>query len=329
MDRSNIYQIAPQMEIYNKVGREWKTFLMSMQKSNFRSDIVNTDAFGLRFNTQQLKNSIFDNDKELDQKKIGAIVGSSSTFGIGSTKDDFTISSIMSKNSDFHYHNLGGRAHCGFQEIILFNSLISNMKNLDQIIIFSGVNDMFMNNYIAKYDRILGPMFFTDYFKKAMASHSLNWKKKLLQVFSEKLLLSKPLKQKINNKFESIAKIIKRNMHCWSMIKKGKNIKLVYFLQPMANWCKREISDEEQSLFKELDRLDLSSNNTLRSLDNDLYLKYKFFLKNLCTDLDIDFYDCNDYFSQASFNKKWLFVDRVHLTDLGYSYISEYIKSKI
>ena len=330
MKKSNIFQITPQMKTYNEMKSEWKTFIMNMQKSNFRSEVVNTDAFGLRFNNQQFKNSVFDNEKKIDQKKIGVIVGSSAAFGIGATKDDFTISSIMSKNSDFHYYNLGGRAYCGFQEIILFNSLMGQMKNLNQIIIFSGVNDIFMNNYIAVYDRILGPMFFTNYFKKAVELYSLGWKKKLLQFFKDKFLLSRPLKQKIiDNKFENIKEIIKRNIYCWSTIKKGKNIKLVYFLQPMTNWCKREISDEEQSLFKELDRIDSSSNNTLRSLDNDLYLKYKFFLKHLCADLDIEFYDCNDYFSQARFNKKWLFVDRVHLTDLGYNYISEYIKSKI
>ena len=38
------------MKTYNEMKSEWKTFIMNMQKSNFRSEVVNTDAFGLRFN---------------------------------------------------------------------------------------------------------------------------------------------------------------------------------------------------------------------------------------------------------------------------------------
>lgn len=329
MDMSKIYELEPQMKTYSEVGYDWKPFIMHIQDSKFRSSIVNTDNFGLRFNDQKISNSIFD-EKSLIKKKFGVVVGSSAAFGIGSTLDKYTIPSLLTKDSEIHYYNLGVRAYCGFQEIIFFNSLIRDLKKTQQVIIFSGLNDIFMNSYIDNYDKILGPMFYTNEFKEKMKKKPLNWKKIFTKQFPNFFSKSNLDDEKLEpNKTEDIFKIIKRNLISWATIKNGMNIKLFYFLQPMANWCKKELSDEENIIFKELDKGSKRTNECLKLLNLDLYHKYKRFLSEACEELDINFYDCNDYFSKNEFNKKWLFVDRVHLTDLGNKLISEFIKTKI
>ena len=61
MNFSNIYKFVPHMKVYNELGYNWEPFIMSLQKPNFRSKVVNTDSFGLRFNGLKI------NDNESSQ----------------------------------------------------------------------------------------------------------------------------------------------------------------------------------------------------------------------------------------------------------------------
>ena len=59
------YELAPQLKTYDKIGIEWIPHLMFTQTRNFRSEIVNTDCHGLRFNEKpNLNQSIFDKKKQ-------------------------------------------------------------------------------------------------------------------------------------------------------------------------------------------------------------------------------------------------------------------------
>ena len=321
---NKINQLTPQMKLYNQIGFEWKPFLMNLQKVNFRSDVVNTDLFGLRFNKTIESNSIFETKK--NEKKKAALVGSSTVFGVGATSDIFTIPSVLSDVSNIHYYNIGGRAYSGFQEIILFNSLINNFKDIEEIILFSGLNDIFLDRYIDEYDQVLGPMFFNNQFYNLMNKGSQTWKKKII----ENMLEFFKKKQKIEpTKKKNIKEIIKRNLKCWSIIRAGLNTKLCFFLQPFANWCNRELSNEEKIIFGELDKISVKTNKTLQRMDITLYNEFKLFIKNICNEYEIKFFDCNDYLSDKQFDRKWIFVDRVHLTDMGNKNIANFIKSKI
>ena len=55
----------------------------------------------------------------------------------------------------------------------------------------------------------------------------------------------------------------------------------------------------------------------------------KSLFKNYCEKYEIKFYDCNEIFKQKENVKKWLFVDKVHLTDFGNNQVSNYIITKI
>ena len=68
MDMYKIYELLPQMKTYSELGHEWKPFIMNTQESKFRSNVVNTDNFGLRFNDQKISNSIFDKKDILKEK---------------------------------------------------------------------------------------------------------------------------------------------------------------------------------------------------------------------------------------------------------------------
>ena len=92
------YKHCPQLKVYDEIGYRWLPGLMFMNRPNYRSKICNTDIYGLRFNSKNYldsKNpSIF--DLKIDKNK-SIMVGSSTTFGVGSTSDEKTIPGILSE----------------------------------------------------------------------------------------------------------------------------------------------------------------------------------------------------------------------------------------
>ena len=139
------------MKIYDGIGEIWKPYVMYLSKPNFRSNVVNLDQFGLRFNGLdnekkieiEKNNSIFNSKIISKNKETAALVGNSITFGVGATSDSSTVSSVLSKLSNFHFFNLGGRAFSGFQEVILFQSLINYLKDIKKIVIFFNVSPFY------------------------------------------------------------------------------------------------------------------------------------------------------------------------------------------
>ena len=319
------YKLLPQMKAYDKLTHTWLPYIMYFHQPNFKSKVINVDNFGLRFNNENdfkkhkfEKNTIFKNNK----KKSHIVIGGSTAFGVGASKDENTITGKLSKQSNFNYYNLGGRAFSGFQEIILFQSLINKIKALDEVTIISGANDLYLMTQSNNFNKILGPLFFNDSLNKLNNPYSI-------RNYISSLINSKKIKNEIKTIISEDEKkiilidIIKRNIYLWSLLSKSMNIKVTFMLQPVANWINREIINEEAVIFSELDNSKNSINfNNIFSLEN-----YEFYTKELkicCNNYDINFVDTNKLETITN-SKKWIFIDRVHLTDDG----NEIIKNKI
>tara|TARA_Y100000294_G_C8251664_1_gene215060 strand:- start:22 stop:330 length:309 start_codon:yes stop_codon:yes gene_type:complete len=78
---------------------------MFTNTSNLRTKVLNTDHLGLRFNSSYndkfTAKNIFDQKNE--KNECGAIFGASTAFGFGASKDDATISSQLSKDTDVFF----------------------------------------------------------------------------------------------------------------------------------------------------------------------------------------------------------------------------------
>ena len=353
--KSARYLLAPQMRIYDGIGETWKPYVMYISKPNFRSNVVNLDKFGLRFNGQdnekkieiEKNNSIFNRKIISKNKETAVLVGNSIAFGVGATSDSSTVSSKLSKLSNFHFFNLGGRAFSGFQEVILFQSLINYLKGIKKIVIFSGMNDLFLINHLSSYDPVLGPYYYNNEFIKGMSFAKNSWKRNvasfLLDPFiknnidwstiTKKELVDSLFQDKASKKNSTDKKIllknlVEKNFKCWANIQKGMETKIIYVLQPMAHWCNKQLSEEEKKIFDELDFSNKDA-KTIKSLDQTQYEFYKGCIAEQCNNLNIEFIDGTNFISNKNCHKEWLFNDRVHLTDLGYKYIAESILPKL
>jgi hypothetical protein len=102
-------------------------------------------------------------------------------------------------------------------------------------------------------------------------------------------------------------------------LSKKLEFKLYFFLQPIPTWSNKKLSPEEKVLFSILDDSDDEAHlmlNKIAQIENySLYLKI---LKKCAVDNNIFFKDLNEQSKSNSQDSSWLFVDRVHMTDLGY-----------
>ena len=269
MSRKEFYKIIPQMKDYDQLGFTWLPYIMFTQRSNFRSETVNTDQLGFRYNDEKsLNNKYILNDENIKVEK-NLVCGGSFGFGTGSTKDDSTVSSLMSKKGNLTL-NFSGSSFVDFQNIITLISNLDSLKSVKKIIIFTGLNDL----YFSKQFGIIYPdsMFFSSVFSEAMDNQIISKKKKifksLINFFSPNFistenikalnkrnflnyLFSKNFRNNLSNTqpFNPISfeKKISRNFSLYQMISKYLNAEVQIYLSPYIFWSK-DLSNEEKKL---------------------------------------------------------------------------------
>ena len=106
----------------------------------------------------------------------------------------------------------------------------------------------------------------------------------------------------------------------WRILAEAMKFDLIYCLQPVPGWCEKELSNEEVMLFDSLDsEQDDILNQLSLKITGDVYATA---ISDFCAKKEIRYKDLNDDFRQKN---EWLFVDRVHLTDLGYELVAKSI----
>ena len=322
------YKYIPQMEFYDQITCDYKPFVMFFNKSNFISNVVNTDDLGFRYNYYKgllKKQSDFYNHDE-----VSLILGGSSVFGFGSTSDNNTISSILTKNTNQIFLNFGATAYNSKQEFALFLNFFQKFKKIKNVIIVSGINDLYLN--LVHTQDVWGDFFFK---KKYNKIHEYYKNKNDFKYILKKLLLkllnkeSKPSDHKHIN-FDNLDLNFRNLFNLWSTLSKKYDFNLYYFLQPLPSWSEKILSNLEKNIFDILDSSDDFAHQILKeiSIINN-YNKYKNILEKNSKNNEMNFVDLNTEFKKIKNLNDSLFVDRVHLTDEGYEHISNIILDRI
>ena len=361
------YPIVRQMEIYDNLGIQWIPFMMYFHKGNFQSEYVNTDKKGFRKNVDSSGNYI--ELEKIQGSPINLLVGNSTAFGVGATKDSKTLSSCLSKITNKIWLNWGGRAFTSTQEFIMFSLFHQKFKSINHVILFTGINDLVYFSSANKYSEEMGSVFFWEGFKSGMdkgfyQKHK-NPLKQLLRIFVTILLKifynyshtreintraligillrqispppsppaepnDYPFKKVCNHEKEKekVINTMERNLKNWKIFSKELGFKLIFILQPYATWINKELSTEEKELFNILDNVE-SNNKTLAKKVDDKHLWISSRLSEICGKEGIEFHDMNHLLKQEKIDNKWIFVDRIHMTDLGYRYCANIINELI
>jgi hypothetical protein len=342
-------KLTPQMDVYDKLGLLWHPYLMYFHTQSFSSSHVNTDELGFRYTRFEEKNFSPLTPHFFEDCDISFIVGGSTVFGVGSSSDDQTIPSLLSTQNNQVYLNLGGRAFSSNQELILFNQVAHKFPKIKSVIIFSGLNELFLSRK-SLGGGYFGNSFFGKQYNESMINAILSKKRRVLKTilhpfFGENLnyhtidihglfnFFAQTLKKKAQINVENVDKFdldfavrqIYKNLYIFKKLSESLPFSVKFVLQPSPRWFDKQLSPEERLLFAHLDALD--GNKYMSLLTKDLYLEYSSKIQDLCERLNIKFFDSNKLIAKNPASQDWLFVDRAHLTDRGNAVVADLLNS--
>jgi hypothetical protein len=299
--------------------QEWVPHLMYFHPRNASLKSVTTDEFGFR-NTTGAKPGA----------PTALLVGGSSVFGIGATSDAATIPSLLNATTKFNWLNFGGRAFNSTQEAILVH--LSNTKKIDgPIVVMSGANNLTRSLMSGSFSKMFGAFFHQGLFESQMRSAAVGNRalaRQLVIGLRERFGVGKkqhsqPLSNTSHSKAESytaMLTVFERDCEYFQMLARHNSTSASFVLQPFAPWIQKTLTEQEKELFNLLDQEAEGFSRVLSELA-ERKQQYTQDLQAICAKTGLKFVDLN---SASELQKpEWLFVDRVHLTDAGYSTVAK------
>lgn len=343
----------PQHREYNELTLEFRPFVTFINKSNYRSRSVNTDKFGLReqydYNNQFIDLSTIRNNYD----SCNMLIGSSTVFGVDATSDFSTISHFLNKK-DIPCLNFGIRGATSQQELILFITLKRFLPKVENIVIFSGVNNFSLASlegsiYFPEYGGIFSEEKIFDFAGRQYNEHiendllnikinALNFIKSgynknylmrtILKIIFSRKVSQHPKLQKMSfdEKLTLMTEIFKNDIETWAGIRDILGCKISFILQPAINWTNKKLTNMEKEIFQS----DLEIYHSMQYYsDKDKFEFYRSNLKTKCNECGIPFSDANSWLNEEACHDKNIFTDVCHLNDTGNKIISDLIKKHL
>ncbi len=307
-------------------------YLMLQNPPNYNSDVISTDGYGVRLSS--FNDSFIGVNEANNFDFVNLVVGASTAFGVGSSRDDKTLSSVLSALNNEPWLNLGIRGCNSFQEIVYLTHLIGRLPPIKNMVVLSGINDLYrnvMDSEITNYDKRFG--YQNDYL-------SMYSPRKIAKCYFISLLSNKTVREVLesdwkrdtkkvddydtNSVIKTLSHICNRNFKIYSNFRYAQ--KVTFVLQPFASISKDKFSNNETQAFAHTERLQRNTNwLTHKKRLISLHKHYKKLLINAANTNSVALYDANKWFG----DDLDLFVDHVHLTDLGYYKIAEKLNEKV
>ncbi len=310
--RPEVAEMLPHLVDYNAMFEVfWLPYVMNSTYPNVRSNSVNTDGYGFRY-------SIGHNGGRLSleipcEDTVSLVAGASVAFGVGCTSDAATVPSILAKERGEPWLNITMRGYTFAQNLVQTLFFLPKIGDVRQIVLFGGVNDI--NQYFLTH---VFPKTYGCFFEWMDFFDTLNIRfkdpaKDRYQVPDDFQRHFQTIKDPTKDRavFEES---LRNTLTNWKMIADAKGAHLCFALEPVVHWSDRELSPEEERLMslKGAKKTDFE-----RRIGRAYREWYGPFLKSTCDDLRIDFIDMNQRFGEEDATPQWLFIDNVHLTDLG------------
>ena len=313
--------LVPQMRDYDELGmnQEWVPHLMYFHPRNASKPSVSTDQFGARNSVGTKPNA-----------PTALLVGGSSVFGIGATSDSTTIPSLLNASTKYNWRNLGGRAFNSTQETILLH--LSNTKKIDgPIVVMSGANNLTRSLMAGSFSPMYGAFFHQGLFEQQMKSAAVGNRaltRQLIAGLREKFGLGKKSNTQMTShtpstkaeSYKAMLTVFERDCEYLNMLAKHNSTTASFVLQPFAPWINKSLTSQEIKLFELLDQEAESFSRILVELAEHK-AQYARDVEAICANVGLKFLDLN--LAPELRQPEWLFVDRVHLTDAGYSVVAK------
>lgn len=333
-------ELTPQMQEYAKFDDRGEVnyvpYLMYFHRTDFRSDVINTDSSGFRVSHGPDGVSA-SAAGQVPGGPVRILAGSSTALGIGATSDAATLPSrLWSKHApSAPWLNFAGRCYNSTQELLLFTLYRHLLPEIDEIVIFSGLNDLTVGRLPEWQQGDNGAFWFCGEYFDQMEELRIEARRanKSLKRSERRATISThdDVRRDIPKVIESAADLTLRHLDTWRRLA-GPETRISYVLQPMALWLRDVHAPQEQLLFDEIDRI--SKLGTWAALYGDISTPavaktFSELLRAGCEKRDVRYYDLNPVVAAEVTDKDWIFVDRAHYTDRGYDLVAEIIADQL
>lgn len=306
----------------------WLPYLMYFHPNGHRSKTVNTDVSGFRYSEVDGRAySVADHDG-LDSVRL--LAGSSTVFGIGASCDAWTLSSRMTVNDPRPqpWLNFGGRSFNSAQELMLLTLYRHLLPKVEEIVLFSGFNNLGLARLPASARGEHGAFFNCNQFFDAFGTDASRAAHSKGMSVMQRLLGGKngaaasepvpPMTEQIGY----AADLTLRHLEIWRVVANDLGAKLTYVLQPLAGWVRDIGTSQEETIFAELDELGRFSDTYGDILQQRVNIEYATQLEAGTKNMGVDFINLSPILAGRVGPDQWLFVDRIHFTDEGYDYVA-------
>ncbi|MBN2976609.1 Esterase/lipase domain-containing protein [Pseudomonas fluorescens] len=324
--------LTPQMAEYEQKFTDagevrWLPYLMYFHPTDHCSPVVNTDSSGFRY-SESLGTSYSVIDGGKSNGPVRLLAGSSTVFGIGASADSWTLASRLTHNDSRgqRWINFGGRSFNSTQELVLFTLNRHHLPKVDEIVLFSGFNNLGLARQPQAYRGEHGAFFNCHQFFDALtpqqpaASH---WS--LSNLFGKPQEPEQPAPPSMQEQIDYAANLTLQHLDIWRALAADMGAKLTFILQPLAGWVRETGSAEEEQLFAELDQLGNFTEVYGDILQTSVREAYAQRLREGAQAMGVGFVDITPLLAEALTPQDWQFVDRIHFTDAGNDLVSKLI----
>ena len=321
--------LTPQLADYTKFdGRGdgvYQPYLMYFHQTDFRSPSINTDRAGFRF-SHGPGGVTASAAGPMPAGPVRVLSGSSTVLGIGATSDAATLTSRLwtEHAPSAPWLNFGGRCYNSTQELLLFTLYRHLLPEIDEVVVFSGLNDLTVGRLPEWQQGDHGAFFFCGEYFEMMEELRARHRKAAKgggrrPARRQTIATHDDVRRDIPAVIESAAELTLRHLDSWRLLA-GPHARLTYVLQPMSLWMRDVHSREEKLLFDEIDQI--SKLGTWEALYGDISTPEvsRAFGEKVeagCEKRGIRFFDLNPVVADAITSDDWIFVDRAHYTDKG------------
>ncbi|MFJ4440821.1 hypothetical protein ACIPZ8_01865 [Pseudomonas sp. NPDC089422] len=320
------------------LGNRRAPHTLHVHESGYRSGTINTDAFGLRYSHCAGKR--FSAAERGSAPRINLLVGGSTALGIGASADEHTVASHLSMLTGEVWLTLAGCGLNASQELLLFLTHQHRLGEVGHVVLLSGLNTL---AHEALGEVLAGPhdpqqaeahQAYLNSFNEGMPPVGQARRESLWQRLGQALAprrqqpapnwsLSAPEKR-----LARAADSIGRTLRQWERMLADSHATLTFILQPLLPWCRETLPAGEQAMLAALTQ---QPGNFDRLLDGafDSQLHMAFFRRIKSQADPVPCYDMNSMLSSSPVFGADLFVDRLHLNDLGNNALAKVITAKL
>lgn len=318
--------LTPQMLQYDDFDdrgeTRWLPYLVYFHRTEYRSAVVNTDSLGFRVSHGGAAQGSV--GEGMPEGPVRLLAGSSTAFGIGATSDARTLPSrLWSRHAPLvPWLNFAGRSHNSTQELSLFLLYRHLLPQLDEIVVFSGLNNLALSRLPQGQQGDHGAFFNCgEYFEQMEELRARHRKSK--RGFDRRgerrpVPAGDEEPPALSERIARAVELTTRHLQSWKILAREAGGRVSFVLQPLATWVREEHASQERLLFGDLDKV-----SNFWQLYGDIATKeagraYAEALRIASEKIDVPFVDLNPVLADAVGTGDWLFVDRAHFTDLGH-----------